>query len=146
MSISILIDVIVVMMMAATVFYTMLVNRKLQGLQKGREDLQTFVESFGESLAQAERSVKELKQTGQSIFDVIQKESETATRLRDDLVFLTDRGERIADDLEKSIATTRELLKKNANATLQTANENDEESVDTEEEEALLLRTLIHVR
>lgn len=133
-------------MMAATVFYTMLVNRKLQGLQKGREDLQTFVESFGESLAQAERSVKELKQTGQSIFDVIQKESEAATRLRDDLVFLTDRGERIADELEKAIGSTRELLKKSANAALQTANENDEESVDTEEEEALLLRTLIHVR
>lgn len=141
-----MIDIIVVIMMVATVFYTMLVNRRLHSLQKGREDLQLFVESFGESLAQAERSVKELKQTGQTIFDVIQKESEAASRLRDDLVFLTDRGERIADDLDKAITTTRELLKKSANTTLQTANENDEESVDTDEEESLLLRTLIHVR
>lgn len=148
MPLSIMIDVIVIVLMGATIFYTMLVNRRLTSLQEGRDQLQTFVESFGESLQQAERSVKELKETGQSIYEVIQKESDAAVRLRDDLVFLTERGEQIADELDKSIMSSRAILKSAKNTKPEAIHKESAAGAHDEDEaeDSLLLKTLIHVR
>ncbi len=141
-----MVDIMVLLMLGATIFYTVLVNRRLTNLQKGRDELQSFVESFGESLHQAERSIHDLKETGGSILDNLHRETEIASKLRDELLFLNERGEKLASDLEQTISSSRELTKKSKNMPSKNIKLQSEDPVVEEADESLLLRTLIHVR
>lgn len=136
----------VLLMLAATIFYTILVNRRLTNLQKGRDELQSFVESFGASLHQAQRSIHDLKETGGSILDNLHRETEIASKLRDELLFLNERGEKLASDLAQAISSGRDLTKKSKNALSKNEKVQSEDPVVEEADESLLLRTLIHVR
>lgn len=136
----------VLLMLAATIFYTILVNRRLTNLQKGRDELQSFVESFGASLHQAQRSIHDLKETGGSILDNLHRETEIASKLRDELLFLNERGEKLASDLAQAISSSRDLTKKSKNALSKNEKVQSEDPVVEEADESLLLRTLIHVR
>ncbi len=141
-----MVDVMVLLMLAATIFYTVLVNRRLTNLQKGRDELQSFVESFGASLHQAERSIHDLKETGGAILDNLHRETEIASKLRDELLFLNERGEKLAGDLMQTISSSRDLAKKSKSAPTKGEKAQNQDPVVEEADESLLLRTLIHVR
>lgn len=141
-----MVDIVVLLMLGATIFYTVLVNRRLTNLQKGRDELQSFVESFGASLHQAERSIHDLKETGGAILNNLHRETEIASKLRDELLFLNERGEKLAADLEQTISSSRDLAKKSKKPSPKGGKAHNEEPVVEEADESLLLRTLIHVR
>ncbi len=66
MTISIIIDIVVITLLIATIAYAVLLNKRLTTLHKGRDELQKFLDTFSGSMAKAEASVKDLKAAGEA--------------------------------------------------------------------------------
>ena len=111
MTLAIILDLIVIGFLVATISYAVILNRRLITIQKSRTELQKFIDHFTISLAKAEASVQELKQTGQKVMDSVLEPLPQAKVLRDDLVFLLEKGESLAERLENFIRTARKTGK-----------------------------------
>jgi len=109
MSIPLLIDIVVITLLIATIIYAIILNRRLETIYQSRAELKTFLESFSSSLVQAQDSVKQLQGAGESAFGLINEEMGKAQSLRDDLNYLMERGEPIANDLDDAIREARAM-------------------------------------
>ena len=103
---SLLLDGFVAVLLIVTIGYALTLNSRLGTLRKDKEELQRLALSFGESTARAEVSIAEL---GVSI-DVLQERIKRAESLREDLVFLVERGNGTADTLEELVRTARDKV------------------------------------
>ena len=103
MSFSIALDIIVAVLLAITIGYGVVLNRKLGNLRGFKTELETLSAKFGDATARADDSVGKLKKTATGLQDNIEK----ARSLRDDLVFLIDRGDATADRLEGVVRAAR---------------------------------------
>ena len=104
MSFSIALDIIVAVLLAVTIGYGVVLNRKLGNLRGFRSELKDLSSKFGDATARADESVDKLKKTATGLHDSIEK----ARSLRDDLVFLIDRGDTTVDRLEGVVRAGRE--------------------------------------
>jgi biopolymer transport protein ExbB/TolQ len=107
MSISIILDLLVIAMLAATIVYAVALNHKLSSIYQNRGELQQFLTTFTTSLAKAEESMRLLKGSGETAFSMVQEHMQRATALRDDLSFLVERGDAIATKLDDTIREAR---------------------------------------
>lgn len=103
MSFSIALDIIVAVLLAITIGYGVVLNRKLGSLRSFKTELESLSSKFGDATARADESVGKLKKTANGLHDSIDK----ARSLRDDLVFLVDRGDSTADRLEEVVRAAR---------------------------------------
>lgn len=104
MSMSLVIDIVVAILLVVTIGYAVVLNRRLGILRRDKEELKKLVAGFGEATVRAEESIGKLKNTTDGLHDSIDK----AQALRDDLVFLIDRGGSAADRLEEMIRSARD--------------------------------------
>lgn len=105
MSFSIALDIIVAVLLAITIGYGVVLNRKLGNLRSFKTELKSLSSKFGDATARADESVGKLKKTANGLLDSIDK----ARSLRDDLVFLVDRGDSTADRLEEVVRAARKV-------------------------------------
>lgn len=109
MTFPVLLDLIVVSLLIATIVYAVMLNKRLTTLHQNRHELQKFLENFTASLNKAEASVKDLKGAGASALNAVLEQLTKATTLRDELTYLVERGEDIAEKLDESIRHGRSL-------------------------------------
>lgn len=103
MTISQLLDGLLVALLAATLVYAVILNRRLMSLRKERGIFEKMLSSFNASTLRAEESIHRLKALADVSSKELQQQTGLARSLRDDLSFLTDRGEAVADRLEHGI-------------------------------------------
>ncbi len=101
---SLIIDLLVATLLAVTIGFAIVLNKRLGKLRQDKEALEKLATTFGESTLRAEEGVKTLKQTT----EVLQERLEKAQALKDDLAFLIERGDGTADNLENLIRATRD--------------------------------------
>ncbi len=101
---SLVLDIVVATLLVVTIGYAVVLNRRLGILRRDKEELKKLVAGFGEATVRAEESIGKLKNTTDGLHDSIDK----AQALRDDLVFLIDRGGSAADRLEEMIRSARD--------------------------------------
>ena len=104
MEISLILDLILVIFLAITIGYAIILNKRLGSLRKDKNLLEKIALNFHDSTERAEQSINRLKISGESLKATIGK----AETLRDDLVFLSERGGRAADRLENAIRSSRD--------------------------------------
>ncbi len=102
---SLILDLFVAVLLAVTIGFAIVLNRRLGRLRKDRAALEKLAASFGESTNRAEEGIEKLLQTT----DVLQTHLDQAQALKDDLAFLIERGDRAADTLENLIRATRDI-------------------------------------
>lgn len=102
-SFSIALDIIVAVLLAITIGYGVVLNRKLGNLRNFKSELESLSAKFGDATARADDSVGKLKKTATGL----QGNMDKARSLRDDLVFLIDRGNATADRLEGVVRDAR---------------------------------------
>jgi hypothetical protein len=100
---SIILDVLVAVLLAVTIAYAMVLNRRLGGLRRDKTQLELMAGNFTEATLRADESVGRLKDVG----DSLRRNVEKAQALHDDLTFLIDRGEIAADRLEDIVRVAR---------------------------------------
>lgn len=103
MTLSLAIDIVFSVLLLATIIYAVSLNKKLTIIYNSREELRGLLENFALALERADVGVSELKKTANSIGQDLDKQIKLASTLKDDLVFLNERGEKLASHLEKEL-------------------------------------------
>lgn len=102
-----LLDIVVVALLAATLFHAVRLERALGAVRRDRAALAQMLEGFDTSTRQAESGIDRLRGLADGAGQQIAKEVQAAAALRDDLAFLIERGERLADRLDGLIRAGR---------------------------------------
>ncbi|MGY8992357.1 MAG: DUF6468 domain-containing protein [Rhodospirillales bacterium] len=106
MELSLALDVLVSGLLLVTICYAMVLNKKIGTLRRDKSDLEKMAASFTTATQKADKSLKNLKATAENLGDRIEK----AQALRDDLMFLTERGSTAADKLEDLVRQARDQV------------------------------------
>jgi len=102
-----LLDGVLIILLAVTLFHALRLERALGVLKRDRGVLEALVEGFNDSTRQAEAGIERLRVATDGAGRQIARQIETAQRLRDDLNFLGERGDRLAERLERVVRTAR---------------------------------------
>lgn len=96
-----------VLLLGATLFHALRLERALGVLKRDRAVLEALVAGFNDSTRQAEVGVERLRAASEGAGRQIARQIEQAQRLRDDLSFLTERGDKLAERLEGNVRSAR---------------------------------------
>lgn len=96
-------------LLLATLIQALRLERALGVLKRDRAALEALVNGFNISTAQAESSVQRLRAAADGAGRQLDAQVTKSVALKDDLSFLTDRGEKMADRLERLIKSARPL-------------------------------------
>ena len=103
MNFSLALDILLAVLLVATIGYAMVLNRKLGNLRRHKEELEGLAATFSQSTARANDSIARLKNSTAGL----QTDTAKAAGLKDDLKFLIDRGTSAADRLEAAVRESR---------------------------------------
>ncbi len=92
-------------LLVLTLVHALRLQRALGGLRGDRAALHDAVAGFDGGTRRAEAALTQL----QALSDALAHQHERAAALRDDLAYITDRGEGLADRLEGVVRTARVL-------------------------------------
>jgi hypothetical protein len=106
-SAQILLEGALVLLLGATLFHALHLERALGVLKRDRAVLEALVAGFNDSTRQAEVGVERLRAASEGAGRQIARQIEQAQRLRDDLSFLVERGDKLAERLEGGVRTAR---------------------------------------
>ena len=101
---SLILDILVAVLLVVTISYAVTLNKRLGTLRSDKAELRQLALNFAEATTRAEDSTSELRATT----EVLKAQIGKAESLREDLVFLVDRGNGTADRLEELVRTARD--------------------------------------
>jgi hypothetical protein len=104
-----LLETALLVLLAATLFHAMRLERALGVLKRDRAALEELVTGFNSSTRAAEQGIDRLRAAAEGAGRQVQRQVDTAAGLKDDLLFLTERGERLADRLDLLVRAARPL-------------------------------------
>ncbi len=111
---NLVLDIIVSILLAATIFATVTVNRRLNQLRESRDDLPRLLGAFNDATVRAEAGIPKLRRAAEEASVIVQERVEKAQLLRDDLAFMVERADSIANRLEDAVRQARAELKSSA--------------------------------
>lgn len=113
---SITLDIVIAILLACTIGYAYILNRRLTELKRDKTHLEGLVVSFASAAERAEEGVAKLSEAADQVTCQLRVDLGEAEILGDDLKFLLERGESVADRLEGAVRSARGV----ADATLPT--------------------------
>ena len=99
MSLSLLLDSVVILLLLATIGYAAVLNRRLARLRAAKTEMEKLFKDFGGAAADALEALSSLSTEGQGRLKDLDRRIEQGRALADDLVFLIERGNKLADGL-----------------------------------------------
>src|SRR5271170_2360564 len=104
---TLLLNILIVALLAVTIAYCWLLNRRIKVLQDSKSELAQLLKHFDESTQRASESIIALQSASKKIGENIQFRIDKANYLLDDLAFMIDRGSKLANQMEASFAVNR---------------------------------------
>jgi hypothetical protein len=105
--VSVLLDVLIAGLLAATIFYAVVLNRKLSELRNNKAEMEAMVNRLVQTTERAEHGLAELKAAAHEKGEELSQKVADAKALSDDLGFLVDKGTSLADRMERQIGAAR---------------------------------------
>jgi len=112
-----LLEVVLIGLLAATLFHALRLERALGVLKRDRAALEELVDGFNTSTRQAEAGIERLRSLADGAGRQIARQLDEARALKDDLAFLMERGTRLADRMDDLVRDSRSLAVEAAHAT-----------------------------
>lgn len=106
-NLGLLIDVLGAVLLVVFIVYAVRLNRSLSALKSNKAELDGLIATFTDSTNRAEASVARLKASATETATALQANVSKAQELRDDLAFMTERAEELANRLEAGISSAR---------------------------------------
>lgn len=100
-------EVALALLLVATLWYAIRLERRLGVLRRDNAALEALVAGFNEATAKADASTARLRAAAEGAGRQVGEQVEGAARLRDDLLFLLERGEQLADRLDGAVREAR---------------------------------------
>lgn len=95
-----MLEALLIGLLVMVLFHAVRLERALGVLRRDRAELEKLVLGFNESTRQAEGSIERLRTVADGAGRQIARHVEQAKILKNDLGFLTERGEKLADQLD----------------------------------------------
>jgi hypothetical protein len=108
---NLLLDIIIIVLLAATIVYAVILNSRLAQLRDNRDDLARLVAAFNDATARAESGIPKLRRAAEEAGNALQERVEKAQTLRDDLAFMIERADSMAGKLENSVRQARDEVR-----------------------------------
>ena len=105
--IPLILDGLVIVLLVATIIYCVLLNRRLAAMRRNEDELQLLIASFNQATARAEAGIGALKKAAEGVRESHHGEVEDAKALYDELSFMLERGDAIAERIGGRISETR---------------------------------------
>lgn len=102
-----ILDLIVSVLLGVTIVYCTKLNRRIRVLQDSKSELAGLIQQFDASTQQATRSINEIHVVSKKINESIKAKLDKANYIVDDLSFMIEKGNKLADRMESDIAGTR---------------------------------------
>ena len=102
-----LINLIIIALLIPTIIYTYGLNKNLNVLRQNQNSLAKLVESLNDATFKAENSIPKLKSFTQHSSDGLKEVVDNAKELKDDLLFINERADNLAERLEHVITDGR---------------------------------------
>jgi len=102
-----ILELVLVALLAVTLFHAVRLERSLGMLKRDRGMLEALAGSFNASTCQAEAGIDRLRAAADGAGLQLARQIEAARALKDDLTFLNQRGEHLADRLGAQARTGR---------------------------------------
>ena len=103
----IFLDIALAGLLVATLFHAMRLERALGVLKQDRGSLESLAAAFESSTQAAESGIERLRAATDGSGRQIQRQIDSAAALKDDLTFLVQRGEGLADRLDDLVRSAR---------------------------------------
>ena len=107
--VSLTFEIVVAILLAVMIVSAIKLNRRIVGLRQREGQLQDMIVRFNQASERAEASAATLKAVGTDAEKSLRATVGKAQALRDDLVFMIDRGDAVAGQVERSITMARSL-------------------------------------
>lgn len=107
MPFALVLDMLIAVLLIATIVYAFMLNRRLAELRKDQSELEALANQFNDATIRAEESIHKLTGSADEMKRDVQDTLKKAEALRDDLNFLIDRAGVSADKLEESVRNNR---------------------------------------
>jgi hypothetical protein len=104
-----ILDIVLIALLAATLFHAVRLERALGLLKRDRAALAELVAGFNDSTRAAENGIDNLRRAADGAGRQVQRQVELAGTVKEDLSFLIERGERLADRLDGLVRAARPL-------------------------------------
>lgn len=104
-----LLELVLVALLATTLFHAVRLERALGVLKRDRAALEQLVAGFNASTRQAETGIERLRAAADGAGAQVARQIDQARTVQGDLVFLIERGERVADRLDGLVRSARPL-------------------------------------
>ena len=106
-----LLEIALVSLLAVTLFHAVRLERALGVLKRDRVALEELVGAFNSSTAAAEQGIERLRAAADGAGRQVARHIEAAGAVKDDLQFLTERGNHLADQLDQLVRAARPLVR-----------------------------------
>ncbi len=108
-SLELLINLIIIGLLIPTIIYAYRLNKNLSILRQNQNSLAKLIQSLNEATIKAEHSIPKLKTATESTSGELKEVVDNAKLLKDDLLFINERADNLADRLENVIHNSRQV-------------------------------------
>ena len=119
-------DLVTVLLLGVTITYAVILNRRLSGFRKQKQEMETFIALFDEATERAATSLHRLKTVAEQTGGDLQGNVDKASALFDELSFMVDRGNAIADRLEQTASSANKAARAKREVGIETIAEEEE--------------------
>lgn len=108
-NLELLINLIIVALLVPTILFAYRLNKNLEVLRRNQSSLAKLVEALNDATFKAENSIPKLKSVTEHSSEGLKEVVDSAKELKDDLLFINERADNLADRLEQVISDGRQI-------------------------------------
>ena len=108
-NLELLINIIIIILLIPTIIFAYKLNRNLEAMRQNQSSLAKLVYSLNEATNKAENSIPKLKDATKTTSGELKEVVDSAKNLKDDMMFLNERADSLADRLENVIHNGRQI-------------------------------------
>ena len=115
-NIEFIIDVVIIALLIPTIIYAYNLNKSLNMLRQNQKSLAQLISALNEATFKAESSIPKLKSVTEHSSEGLKEVVDNAKELKNDLLFINERADNLADRLENVISSSRNIEKQHNSA------------------------------
>ena len=108
MTFSLIVEIALTLLLAATLVYCAILERRLSALRKNQDGFKETIGELNQAIAAAGASMRMLKAAASGAGEALDERLSRARNLSDELALLTNSGERIAQRIERGAASPQQ--------------------------------------
>lgn len=106
-NLELIINITIICLLVPVIIFSYNLNKNLQALRQKQDSLSALVSALNDATFKAENSIPKLKSVTEHSSEGLKEVVESAKELKDDLLFINERADSLADRLENVISVSR---------------------------------------